>query len=145
MLAVAREKLGPQVPLHLGEAQELPFPDGAFDAVLCCDSFHHYPKPDAVVQEMRRVLRPGGVCLLADPTAPPLLRQPLNVWMPRSRDGGVAPFLLSSIVRKKRPPHHQPGISCPAFCATSGCFPRKYASLRGFHRQTDAFFLLVHF
>ena len=85
MLAVAREKLGPQVPLHLGEAQELPFPDGAFDAVLCCDSFHHYPKPDAVVQEMRRVLRPGGVCLLADPTAPPLLRQLLNVWMPRSR------------------------------------------------------------
>src|SRR5262245_38047167 len=46
---------------------------------LCCvDSFHHYPSPQRVLREFRRVLRPDGHLLLADPTAPTPVRELLN-------------------------------------------------------------------
>jgi SAM-dependent methyltransferase len=43
----------------LGE--DLPFRDAMFDAVLCDNVVDHAEKPDAIVQELARVLRPGGV------------------------------------------------------------------------------------
>jgi ubiquinone/menaquinone biosynthesis C-methylase UbiE len=50
-----------------GDAGRLPFRDGAFDKVLCTNSFHHYPQHLDALREMRRVLRPGGVLVLVDP------------------------------------------------------------------------------
>jgi SAM-dependent methyltransferase len=47
----------------------LPFKDGAFDKVICTNSFHHYPDHFAALKEMRRVLRPGGMLVLVDPRA----------------------------------------------------------------------------
>lgn len=47
-------------------AQRLPFGDGIFDAVICTAAFHHFPMPAAALIEIRRVLRPGGMLLLAD-------------------------------------------------------------------------------
>jgi ubiquinone/menaquinone biosynthesis C-methylase UbiE len=49
-----------------GDSQRLPFPDDAFDVVTCCHSFHHYPSQARVLQEMHRVLRPGGKLLILD-------------------------------------------------------------------------------
>ena len=49
-----------------GDSEHLPFADGSFDLVTCSNSFHHYPHQQAVVQEMRRVLRPGGRLVLID-------------------------------------------------------------------------------
>jgi len=49
-----------------GDAEHLPFPDGSFDVLTCCHSFHHYPHQAAVLAEFRRVLRPGGVLVLID-------------------------------------------------------------------------------
>jgi ubiquinone/menaquinone biosynthesis C-methylase UbiE len=48
-------------------AGALPFRTGAFDALLCTNSFHHYPEPLATLAEMRRVLRMGGRMVLVDP------------------------------------------------------------------------------
>ena len=48
-------------------AGELPFRSRAFDAVLCTNSFHHYPQPAGTLREIRRVLRPGGRAVLIDP------------------------------------------------------------------------------
>jgi len=42
-----------------GRAEELPFPDAEFDAVLARLSVHHLDRPRAFA-EIRRVLRPGG-------------------------------------------------------------------------------------
>lgn len=53
-----------------GDAEQLPFPDGAFDLVSCQCSFHHMPKPQLVLQEMVRVAKPGGRLLIIDPLAP---------------------------------------------------------------------------
>ena len=46
---------------------QLPFDDGAFDALLCIDSMNHFPDRLAVLKEWRRVLRPGGRALFTDP------------------------------------------------------------------------------
>ena len=42
-----------------GDSERLPFESGAFDIVTCANSFHHYPRQDRAVAEMRRVLRAG--------------------------------------------------------------------------------------
>lgn len=48
-------------------AGALPFGDGAFDALLCTNSFHHYPEPVLTLRELRRVLKPGGRAVIVDP------------------------------------------------------------------------------
>lgn len=54
--------LAPQMPVRwvVADACLLPFPAGAFDQVLATFSFHIWPCPVAGLQELRRVLRPGG-------------------------------------------------------------------------------------
>jgi ubiquinone/menaquinone biosynthesis C-methylase UbiE len=53
-----------------GDAEELPFPSGAFDLVSCQCSFHHMPKPELVLREMVRVAKPEGRLVIIDPLAP---------------------------------------------------------------------------
>jgi SAM-dependent methyltransferase len=55
----------PLVSTCLASAEALPFSDSHFDAVLCCDAFHHFVHQDAAAAEIARVVRPeGGVMLL---------------------------------------------------------------------------------
>ena len=49
-----------------GDAERLPFDDATFDVVTCRAAFHHFPHPERVLAEMRRVCRPGGRVLVAD-------------------------------------------------------------------------------
>ena len=69
MLAVARQRagqLGRAVDLREADALGLPFPDASFDTVVCTFSLCAIPDEHAAVREMTRVLRPGGLLLLAD-------------------------------------------------------------------------------
>jgi SAM-dependent methyltransferase len=53
--------LGPRdFPLLVGDAAELPFADGSFDAVVMAFMLFHLPRPTAGLAEAWRVLRPGG-------------------------------------------------------------------------------------
>src|SRR6266850_5099130 len=45
MLAVARSKLSENVDLRVGWANELPWPDAAFDLVVSCNVFHYVTHP----------------------------------------------------------------------------------------------------
>jgi SAM-dependent methyltransferase len=45
----------------------LPFPDESFDVVMCIQAFDFMPDPGGVVQEFRRVLRPGGTAVVSVP------------------------------------------------------------------------------
>jgi SAM-dependent methyltransferase len=44
-----------------GDAEQLPFGDGEFDAVINVESSHHYPNLRGFLLEVARVLRPGGI------------------------------------------------------------------------------------
>ncbi|MBW1600969.1 class I SAM-dependent methyltransferase [Streptomyces sp. JJ66] len=50
-----------------GELQALPFATGAADAVLFSEVIEHLVDPDAALDELHRVLRPGGHLLLSTP------------------------------------------------------------------------------
>jgi ubiquinone/menaquinone biosynthesis C-methylase UbiE len=49
-----------------GDAEDLPFPDRSFDAVINVESSHLYPRFPRFLTEAARVLRPGGHLLYAD-------------------------------------------------------------------------------
>ena len=49
-----------------GNAQDLPFGDGSFDAVINIEASHCYPQFRRFLAETARVLRPGGHFLYAD-------------------------------------------------------------------------------
>jgi ubiquinone/menaquinone biosynthesis C-methylase UbiE len=69
MLAHARrraEASGREVTLQVGDAHRLEFPDASFDTVVCTFSLCAIPDVRVALGEMRRVLRPGGLLLLAD-------------------------------------------------------------------------------
>jgi ubiquinone/menaquinone biosynthesis C-methylase UbiE len=67
MLAKAQER---GVEGVRGDAARLPVAEESVDAVLILDALHHMARPEAVLGEAARVLRPGGVlvCLEFDPT-----------------------------------------------------------------------------
>jgi len=52
--------------LHVAAAEDLPFPDGSFDAVVSTLSSHHWADPSAAVDEQARVLRPHGKLWIFD-------------------------------------------------------------------------------
>jgi demethylmenaquinone methyltransferase/2-methoxy-6-polyprenyl-1,4-benzoquinol methylase len=60
MLAEARRRLPPSVVLMEGRAEELPFPDAAFDALTFTYLLRYVEDPAAVLEELARVVRPGG-------------------------------------------------------------------------------------
>ena len=66
MLAFARAKLKGyrhRASLVQQTAADLPFADNTFDAVTCLESVEFFPDDSTALQEMIRVLRPGGTIL----------------------------------------------------------------------------------
>ena len=68
MIEVANEKVTGDgcISFAVGDSEKLSFEDASFDVVTCSNSFHHYPKPDIVLGEFRRVLAPGGCVMIVD-------------------------------------------------------------------------------
>ena len=62
MLEVARLKFaaGEQVDFRPADATALPFPDSAFDAIVCQFGAMFFPDKDKAYREAYRALRPGG-------------------------------------------------------------------------------------
>ena len=55
-----------QAEFQQGSASNLPFPRDSFDFLLCRAAFKNFAKPVAALQEMCRVLKPGGRGLIID-------------------------------------------------------------------------------
>jgi SAM-dependent methyltransferase len=49
------------------DGRRLDLDDAAVDRIACNDAFHHVPNPSDVLREFARVLKPGGVCVMAEP------------------------------------------------------------------------------
>ena len=56
-----------------GDALALPFPDGAFDRVICSEVLEHIPNDVGAMRELARVLRPGGTMAITVPRFGPEL------------------------------------------------------------------------
>lgn len=67
---LARARGVENVTFAVGAAEQLPFPDGAFDLVVCRFAAHHFADFRQAVREMARVLAPGGRVLAIDHYAP---------------------------------------------------------------------------
>jgi ubiquinone/menaquinone biosynthesis C-methylase UbiE len=69
MVDIARENAaaaGVAVDFQRGDATTMPFADGAFDLIVCQAAFKNFLRPVTALDEMHRVLRPGGVAVIQD-------------------------------------------------------------------------------
>lgn len=87
-----------QVPASLLQAglYGIPFADGSFDAVLLSEVLEHIPRESEALQEVHRVLKPGGILAISVPHANfPLAWDPINkIWT----NFGGSPFRSGPLV-----------------------------------------------
>src|SRR5439155_676765 len=76
MLAEARRRLPENVELVEGTAEQLPFPDAAFDALTFTYLLRYVDDPAATLRELARVVRPGGTIAGLE------FALPRGVWRP---------------------------------------------------------------
>jgi ubiquinone/menaquinone biosynthesis C-methylase UbiE len=79
MLEIARETVetagvADRVHLHQADLGKLPLADEAFDVVLLLEILLHLADPAAVLRELRRVLKPGGLLVVTTVGANPAAR-----------------------------------------------------------------------
>ena len=67
---IAQERGLPQIVTQQGNVTSLPFADASFCMVMTRFSAHHWFDVPAALQEVKRVLKPGGVLVVIDITAP---------------------------------------------------------------------------
>lgn len=68
-VAIAKEtaaSAGVAVDVHQANAAALPFADGSFDFAVCRAAFKNFTDPVGAMNELYRVLRPGGEAWIAD-------------------------------------------------------------------------------
>jgi ubiquinone/menaquinone biosynthesis C-methylase UbiE len=61
----AREA-GVDIDFRHGDAQQMPFADESFDLIVCQAAFKNFSRPVTALNEMHRVLRPGGLAVIQD-------------------------------------------------------------------------------
>ena len=125
-----------QVPLVAGDGMHLPFADEVFDAVTISFGLRNIVDPAVALQEMARVVRPGGrlvVCEFSRPTFAPFREVYLNYlmrilpWLARkvSSNADAYVYLAESI----RAWPAQPDLACTI--AASGWQKVRYRNLTG--------------
>jgi cyclopropane fatty-acyl-phospholipid synthase-like methyltransferase len=76
-------RLSEQVRVHLASAMDLPFPDQCFDVVFCLEAAHCFIDKLLFLREAHRVLRSGGILVLADIVG--TVHLPVVNWQPALR------------------------------------------------------------
>jgi SAM-dependent methyltransferase len=56
------------LPMVCGDLGRLPFSDQVFSLIFSRSVFEHLTEPDQVMEEIRRTLKPGGVCVILTPS-----------------------------------------------------------------------------
>jgi MPBQ/MSBQ methyltransferase len=78
----AQELTPPDLPVRfqVADALNLPFPDASFDVVWSIEAGPHMPDKARYASEMLRVLKPGGILVVADWNQRDDRQKPLNFW-----------------------------------------------------------------
>ena len=75
-----RLETGPRPPIFIqASATHLPLAADSLEAVFAVMTFHCLPEPQRVVQEAARVLKPGGVFILADVDGRHWMKRPFEI------------------------------------------------------------------
>jgi ubiquinone/menaquinone biosynthesis C-methylase UbiE len=84
MLEVARQRLGENANIYLGDASKMPYPNKKFDLITMTTVLHEMPQDvrSSVLNEMKRVLKEDGRILLIDFHPGPI--RPLKGWIFKS-------------------------------------------------------------
>lgn len=64
--AAEAQGLEQRVVFEKADGQEIPYPDDSFDVVISTNVVHHVADPLAMLNEIERVLAPGGMLYIAD-------------------------------------------------------------------------------
>lgn len=64
----------------VGDAHSLPFSDGSIEAILCTEVLEHLHTPQLAINEMHRVLKPGGQLILTTRFVFPIHDQPIDYF-----------------------------------------------------------------
>lgn len=67
MAEVGEAPAGADARIQVGDALNLPYEDGTFDAVLISEVLEHVPEDDRAIAELVRILKPGGVAAVTVP------------------------------------------------------------------------------
>ncbi|HEX7082941.1 MAG TPA: class I SAM-dependent methyltransferase [Gaiellaceae bacterium] len=70
MIERARASAPANVEVTVADGERLPFADASFDLAGTLRTLHHTARPDRLVADLARVVRPGGALLVADQLAP---------------------------------------------------------------------------
>jgi SAM-dependent methyltransferase len=79
---------------YVCDATAVPVPDGSFDAVLCTEVLEHVPEPIRVLEEISRILKPGGSAFITAPLGSGLHQQPFHFY------GGYTPHFYTHFFNK---------------------------------------------
>ena len=85
-----------RVEYHLGNADQLPFEDDSFDAVFSNGSLHEWERPEAIFDQIWRVLKPGGRYFVSDMRRDMIFLIKAFLWM-GTKPKVIRPGLLTSI------------------------------------------------
>jgi ubiquinone/menaquinone biosynthesis C-methylase UbiE len=66
MVEIARAQAPAGAEFRQGDATAMPFGDATFDLIVCQAAVKNFLDPVAALNEMRRVLRPGGTAVIQD-------------------------------------------------------------------------------
>ncbi len=62
------------------DAEDMPIEDGSYDLVLCTQVLEHCNRPERIVNECHRVLKPGGTLIVTVPSIYPVHGHPADNW-----------------------------------------------------------------
>ena len=96
----ARVDAPANVEVMVGDGEHLPFDDFSFDLAATLRTLHHTRRPELLIAELARVVRPGGLLLVVDQIAPvdPLEAFELNRFE-RARDPSTTRVLAEGDLR----------------------------------------------
>ncbi len=127
MIEVAQEKKLAHTKFLVGDSENLPFAENTFDAVICTNSFHHYPNPQAFINGVARVLKKSGKLVLRDYTSNNFMIWLMNhIEMPLAHLGGHGDVRIYSCMEVRK------------MCETAGLKVKKLERQKGFRMHLVA-------
>jgi ubiquinone/menaquinone biosynthesis C-methylase UbiE len=130
--------IGDRVSFHAINAYEIPMPDSSVDVVYGFEFVHHLPDLPSFMDEVARVLKPGGICVFFDGAYSP-------IWQ-KAKMTALRPLMkLSHLLHKRSPEDIRATYSGGYKEEDLARLGKQVGLAHGFFERTAFFqYLLVH-